>query len=217
MGFAESIADASTAAQKLHNSNPSNENQSAIEILLLFSVFAIFAIFGLHGMTDGKYSMLVSENLLRNRSFEFDGLSMPRLQPFALPGYMANGYPYQIEEKHGKLLYAYPVGSSVLSIAFVALMNMAGVSAHTPEGGYNEAGEQVIQGAVAALLMAVLTVVFFRTALLLLPLSWSVVLALGGAFSTQIWSTASRVLWSHTWQILLLGLAVYMLVAQEER
>jgi hypothetical protein len=65
--------------------------------------------------------------------------------------------------------------------------------------------------------MAILTVVFFRTALLVLPLSWSVVLALGGAFSTQIWSTASRSLWSHTWEILLLGIVVYLLMAQEER
>ena len=191
--------------------------QSAIEIALLLSVFAIFASFGLHGMTDAQYSMLVSENLLRRHSLVLDERSIPRREPFAAPGITASGYPYQIEVRNGKPLYRYPVGSSVLSIPFVMFMNIVGISTHTPDGGYNEDGERDIQRALAALLMASLTVVFFRTALLLLPLSWSVVLALGGAFSTQIWSTASRVLWSHTWQILLSGLAIYMLLAQEER
>ena len=65
--------------------------------------------------------------------------------------------------------------------------------------------------------MAILTVVFFRTALLLLPLTWSTVLALGGALSTQVWSTASRTLWSHTWLILLIGIASYILLSQEKR
>jgi hypothetical protein len=142
---------------------------------------------------------------------------MPRLGPFARSGYRANGYPYQIELSHGKVLYAYPAGTSMLSLPFVALMNLVGVSAHTSNGEYNEAGEQTIEGTLAPLLMAILAVVFLRTALLLLPFSWSIVLALGGTFGTQIWSTASRVLWSHTWQILLLSIVVYLLLADEER
>jgi hypothetical protein len=217
MGSAESIAVAASAEQPVGDSKLLKAHQSAIGIAMLLSVFAIFVSFGLHGMTDAKYSMLVSENLLRRHSLVIDERSMPRREPSALPGYTANGYPYQIEVRNGKRLYRYPVGSSVLSIPIVVLMNIFGISAHTPDGAYNEDGERDIQRALAALLMAVLTVVFFRTALLLLPLSWSVVLALGGGFSTQIWSTASRVLWSHTWQILLLGLTIYMLLAQEER
>src|SRR5205085_3150431 len=125
-------------------------------------------------------------------------------------------YPYQLEVAQGKLIYGYPVGSSVLSIPFVAVMNAIGVSAQTLEGAYDEDGEDYIQATLAALLMAILTVVFFRTALLVVPFSWSITLALGAAFSTQIWSTASRVLWSHTWEILLLGIVTYLLIAQEE-
>ena len=49
---------------------------------------------------------------------------------------------------------------------------------------------------------------FFHTASLMLPITWSCVVALGAAFGTQIWSTATRGLWSHTWEIFLLGLAV---------
>jgi len=65
--------------------------------------------------------------------------------------------------------------------------------------------------------MATLTVIFFRTALLILPVIWSVALALGGVLSTQIWSTASRVLWSHTWQVFLFGVVTYLLLSEEER
>ncbi len=216
MGLGESFADAANARHRPPASKLSPVDRSAIATILLFSVFAIFATIGLHGMTDAKYSMLVSENLMQHHSLAMDARSMPQLPPFSRPGYGKSGYPYQIEVKNGKVLYWYPVGTSLLSLPFVAFMNMAGVSAHTADGGYDETGEDNIQEILAAFLMATLAVIFFRTALLLLPVSWSVVLALGGVFSTQIWSTASRVLWSHTWQIFLIGLALYMLLAQEE-
>ncbi len=193
------------------------ENQSAIEVILFLAAFGIFVIFGLHGMTDAKYSMLVSENLLQHHSFAIRDGNIPRLPPSANPEYRPNGYPYQLEVSRGKVLYAYPIGSSILSLPFVAFMNAFGISALTPDGAYDEAGENILQEALAALLMAGLTIIFFRTALLMLPLSWSTVLAVGGIFSTQVWSTASRVLWSHTWEIFLLGIAVYLLVAEEER
>src|SRR6185295_10995456 len=39
------------------------------------------------------------------------------------------------------------------------------------------------------------------------------VLAVGAALGTQVWSTASRALWSDTWAILLLGITIYLLLA----
>ncbi len=63
--------------------------------------------------------------------------------------------------------------------------------------------------------MALLSVIFFYTARLLLPVSWSVVVAFGGALGTQVYSTASRALWSETWGILLLGVVIFLLVRSE--
>jgi hypothetical protein len=63
--------------------------------------------------------------------------------------------------------------------------------------------------------MAVLAMVFYATARLLLPVVWSLVVALVGALGTQVWSTAALALWSDTWGILLLGGVVWMLVAHE--
>ena len=215
MGFAATIAADDRPTVGVPAS--ARENQSAIEVILFLAAFAIFVIFGLHGMTDAKYSMLVSENLLHHHSFAIQDGTIPRMLPSANPEYKPNGYPYQMEVSRGKVLYAYPIGSSILSLPFVAFMNVFGISALTPDGVYDEAGEEILQEALAALLMAVLTIIFFRTALLMLPLFWSTVLAVGGVFSTQIWSTASRVLWSHTWEIFLLGIAIYLLAAEEER
>ena len=190
--------------------------QFAIELFLLVSVFAMFMEFGLRYLGDSKYSMLVSENLLYDHTLAVDEHSVRPDPPYTLRNNRQLPLPYQMEVVGGELFYLYPIGSSVLSIPFVALMNMAGVSAHTPYGRYNQEGDRRIQGTLAALLMAILTVVFFRTALLLLPISWSLVLSIGAAFGTQIWSSASRVLWSHTWMILLFGIAIYMMLSEEE-
>src|SRR5207253_3149880 len=55
----------------------------------------------------------------------------------------------------------------------------------------------------------------YHTAHLLLPRSWSITVALGGALGTQIWSTASRGLWTDTWGLLLSGIIIYLLLAHE--
>ncbi len=73
----------------------------------------------------------------------------------------------------------------------------------------------MIEASLASLLMALLACTFFFTARLILPPGWSVLVALGGALGTQVYSTASRALWSETWGIFLLGFVVLLLVANE--
>jgi hypothetical protein len=92
-------------------------------------------------------------------------------------------------------------------------MNAFGVSSAHADGSYNPEGETRIQTGLASLLMAGLACVVFYTARLLLPLSWSAIIALGTAFGTQVWSTASRALWSDTWAIFLLAVSLYLLLA----
>ena len=70
---------------------------------------------------------------------------------------------------------------------------------------------------LAALLMAGFTGLVFASARLVLPESWSLLLGLAVAFGTQVWSTASRGVWSHTWELLLLGVVVYHLLSNAVR
>jgi len=143
------------------------------------------------------YSIAVSESILKNHTPALNQVSIPGLDIATLSSRDYYGGNYRLSRINGKVLYSYPHGSSILSLPFVALMNAAGISAIRSDGSYDFRGELLIQKTLAAFLMAILAVVFFRTARLMLPISWSLVLTMGSTFGTQIWSTASRALWSH--------------------
>lgn len=184
---------------------------------LIFTItFLIFWASPFNQIADSRYSMVFSQSLLEHRSFTLDGYAIPRLKPVLHGGVTyLNGNMYQLQIVGEHLYYYFPPGTSVLSAPFVAVMNFFGVSAVNADGTYNSQGEERIQAALAAFLMALLAVVFFYMSRLLLPPIWSVVVALGGALGTQVWSTASRGMWTHTWGILLLGLMILIVLAQE--
>ena len=163
---------------------------------------AVFLLSHVHQVSDSAYSMMVSESLIHHRTFALDHYSLPRSD-------------YRLEESRGHLYYLLPPGTPVLSVPYVAVMNTLGVSAVNPDGTYNPRGEMIIETSLAALLMASLAVVFLITARLLLPLGWSIAITLGGILGTQVYSTASRALWSDTWGLLIMGVAVSALLARE--
>jgi hypothetical protein len=185
-------------------------------LIFLFTFF-VFWFSPVHQITDSHYSMLLSECLLKHRSFALDKYNIPRLEPNASTRdyYVMNGDIWQLELARGHIYYYFPPGSSVLSIPFVVVANAFGVSSANPDGTYNPANETRIQTSVAAILMALAAVVFYFTSNLLLPRFFSVVIALTAALGTQVWSTASRGLWSHTWAVLLSALIVWILLAGE--
>jgi hypothetical protein len=159
--------------------------------------------------------MMVSQSLLDHASFALDKYAIPRHEPTWHGYYFKNGPIYQLEIVQGHIYYHFPPGTPILSTPFVGTLNLFGISAVNQDGTYNPRAEVMIEAGLAALLMAVLAAVFFYTARLLLPTSWSTIVALGGALGTQVYSTASRALWSETWGIFLLGIVVFMLLAHE--
>jgi hypothetical protein len=180
--------------------------------------FVAFALSSNRQLTDSHYSMLLSEEIYRHDDVYLDAYFKLPLDPAKYPGIASGAYPYMIEREQGHLFYFYPPGSSILSVPFVAVLNQYGLAPVGADQVYDQNGELAIQGRIAALLMAVFAAWVFLTAYLLTgSLRWSYVLALGTALGTQIWSTASRVLWSHTWGVLLLGLAILYLVGGEQR
>src|SRR2546425_981703 len=190
---------------------------AVVAAIVFVATFAIFLASPMRPIGDSHYSMLLSEQILTRGSFTLDEYFRLPLDPAAYPG--INGergaYPYQMEIVGAHVYYSFPVGSSILSIPFVALTRAAGVSAIGRNGTYDQRGERRIQTVLASLLMAALSALFFVTARLLLPVGWSLAAALVGTFGTQVWSTAALALWSDTWGILLLGAVVWMLLAHE--
>jgi hypothetical protein len=184
-------------------------------LLIFVLTLSVFIFSRIRQVADSHYSMLLSQSLLSHRSFTLDAYALPRYEPVWWGYYFKNGPVYQLEVADGHLYYHLPPGSSVLSAPFVAAFNLLGVSAANPDGSYDSRGEMIIEAGLAALLMAALAVIFFYTARLALPLPWSVAVAGGFALGTQVYSTASRALWSDTWGILLLGIAVFLLLRNE--
>jgi hypothetical protein len=190
--------------------------------LWLFIVTAgVFLLSPIWGLSDARYTMLLSDSILLDHSthlnrYQFPAPIQESSRCVSPTGPVALSYaPYQLDRIDGNVAFCYPNGSSILSIPFVGAMNLLGVYPYDPDGHYNLANEELIQRLLAASLMAGFTIVVFRTALLILSITPAVLIAVGTAFGSQVWSTASRVMWAHTWLILLGGLLTYKLLRRE--
>lgn len=186
-----------------------------VAALLFLVTLVIFWFSPVRQVTDSQYSMFLSECLIHKQTFALDNCNVHLLKPMPLAGYITNGGIYQLEIYRGRIYYFPPPGSSVLAIPYVAVANAFGISAANADGTPNYRGERAIETSLAAILMALAAVLFYFTSRLLLPLNWSVVISLGSSLGTQIWSTASRGLWSHTWSVFLAGIVVYLLLSHE--
>ena len=164
--------------------------------------------------SDSRYTLLLSESLVTRGSFLLDGYGLPHNQPLAYSSTLLDGVDYQIEIVGGHFYYFFPPGSSVLSAPFVLAQDAAGKGV-IKRGTWDVVRERGDQHFIASFLMAGLAAIFYLTSRLLLPVGWSVVIALGAALGTQVYSTASRVLWNHTWGIALVGCVLWLLLARE--
>src|ERR1035437_3114569 len=161
-------------------------------IVFLFSL-AVFLAAPVIEVSDSRYAALLSECFWRHRTAELDEYyKVPLPGPSGDAGRPDEANKYQLVKARGHVTYFFPHATSMLSIPLVAAMNAVGVSAATPDGRLNLAGEIRIGRAVASVLMAGLTCVFFAMAVMMLPVSWSVVVALGASLGSQILSTAAR-------------------------
>lgn len=184
---------------------------------LIFALtLTVFLLSPVRQVTDSRYSMLLTQSLLDRGSFRLDHYALPRHEPEWDKSFFKHG-DYRLEMSRGHVYYYLPPGSSVLSAPFVALLNAFGISVVGVDNAYDHGGEVQIETYLAAFLMAALSCIFFYTARLVLPTGWAVFVALGGALGTQVYSTASRALWSQTWGILLLGIVAFLLLRLEAR
>lgn len=181
-------------------------------IALFFVFLAVFIASPVRQVSDASYSLLVSESLLRHGSFALDPWVRPPLDPAVHPASRDGELPYHLVVSDGRIYYRYPPGTSMLSVPYVALCRIFGMSAVFPGGGYNYREERRMMFRLAALLMACFAVVSYLLAGAMLNHRWSLIVTAAAALTTQVWSTASRGLWSHTWAILLVLTAVLLLV-----
>ncbi len=189
-------------------------------ILISSILFILFWILFLSGpvtqMADSRYSLLLSEHLMETGSFDLTQYFQRPLDPNRHPSLNESGLPYQIEEYQGRLYYYYPPGSSILSIPFVALFKLGGLSCFDQEGKYNPSNEDLMQRILSGFLMALasaLVFLYFSNELSIVP---SIICTIIFALGTSVWSTGTRALWSSTWGVFLLIVAIILLCQHEK-
>jgi hypothetical protein len=180
-----------------------------VRLLLFLFVVCVFYKSPVHYLSDGRFSLLMDEAILRHGTPNMIRYQVPRGQ--GIP-FVNHGYLWTIDLVKGRLLYIFPWGGALLSLPAVAVFNAAGFRV-APHSIYSGSNELEMQAILATLLCALAVWVFYETASFLLPLGWSLAIALSAAFGTQIWSDASRTLWPQTWYLLLMALAISILMS----
>jgi hypothetical protein len=197
-----------SSAREIAASGPSKRAAAVtLGIAALFAVlsFSVFRSAQNRQVGDSRYVILLAQNLIDHGDFELDRyhLTGPEIAD------------YRLVKAHGHVYYWFPPGSSILSVPFVAVMNLVGRSPIGPDGNYDRAREEDLNVTLARTLMALFAGLVFLTARLRLPVGWSLVVAAVATFGTQVYSTTSRGLWSDTWGIVLVGAGVFLVLRAE--
>jgi hypothetical protein len=182
--------------------------------VIFLATFLVFRLSPVETVFDSRYEMFFSQQLLRNHSFSAPAQAFAELQSHK-PGQIHQrgaDLPYQLVQVGDRFYYSFPPGSVILSVPYVAVTNAFGIFATDEHGVYDNKGESRIQKGLAALLMGGLCALVFLSSRLVLSRPWSLLITIGTAFGTQVWSTASRAMWSQTWGIFLLELALCMVL-----
>ncbi len=180
---------------------------------------AVFLISPVTQVLDSRFSLLLTETLLHHRTFDLRR-HVPQDIASAVDSRMNSlrrSTSYELLRVNNTIVYAYPLGGSILSIPFVAALNLCGLSNIGAHGQYRAGAEDAMQRIIASLLMATLAAIFYRMARLRLPQRWSAAIALGAAFGTPLWSTLSRALWGQTWAVFLTGYLAYRLLEDDTK
>ena len=170
-------------------------------------------------LLDPKFALLSSEALLVAGSLDVAPY-LPHLASATTPGVAADGprqrLPYQLAAHDGRLLYIFPPGTVLLDVPGMWVARQLGFSTLTPHGRYSSAQERRLQALFAAAVAALTVVVVHRIARRELSLPAAAAVALAAAFASELWGTASRLLWTHTWATFWVAVAWLELLRWED-
>jgi len=179
-----------------------------IIFLLAFSVYRVAPVWQLK---DSKLTLLLSETLISKGSFKIDLMFPDRSIDQML------NLPQEVIIRKGHLQYAWPLGSAVLSAPIYAALKWFGAFGDVFENGgvWSIITESYAQHLIASIIVSTFVALVFILSNKWLPSAYSWGISFVLAFGTQLLSSASRALWSHTWGILLILLAILLLVKNE--
>ena len=181
-------------------------------LLLFLATWWIFYGSPIAYLSDSAYSMLMDEAILHHGTPNMIAYRVPR----GSGNGFRDGYPWQLAMLKGRLLYMWPWGAPLLSLPAVAVLNATGIEV-APKHVYDAANEVRMQKIVSTFLCAIGVWLLYEIAIQFIPVGWSLAIAIGAGFGTQIWSSLSRSLWGQTWYVLIISLAILLLVRRNIR
>ena len=125
-------------------------------------------------------------------------------------------YPWNLKVVKGRLVFVFPWGLPLLSLPAVAVANSLGYVI-APKHIYNWDNEIRMQTVFTTFLSALTICIGYQAASSLLPISWSLGIALSEAFGTQMWSSVSRSPWAQTWHLFLVTAIILLLLRHLHR
>ena len=195
--------------QREETEKPVRRRASPLWLAGIIGLTALVYLFSPVRITmDSHYTLLLSERIWRHGSFALDPHFAHPERHWPGAPVDATNLPYQVYRHDGHVRYFYPPGASVLSVPFVAALNLAGISSTDTRRGYAQDREERMQGMIAGLVTALTAGLLFLLAARWLDPPRAAALALAAAFGTSLWSAASRAVWSHTWAVFLLAAAL---------
>lgn len=153
--------------------------------------------------SDSKYSLLVSEAILRQHTIRLD----------AYRDVISNQQEvdYRLQENNGHIYYYYPLGTSILSIPLVIPFHLLGKSMSIP--AYDDAAQNFISAIVLAAIFLVLTQIGYYY---LSPIVSLLLVAMCVLGSTLI-STLGTALWNQDFAIFCVCVCLWLLVRLENK
>lgn len=127
LGYHATMVEPGSRDERSMPGSPRPSRGWSVAVFMLALV--VFVLSPVHQVSDASYSLLVSESLLRHGTFALDGFVETPLDPAIHPASTDGGLPYHLVKSGGHVYYAYPPGTSILSLPYVALSHLFGMSA----------------------------------------------------------------------------------------
>jgi hypothetical protein len=187
--------------------------------LLWLLVMIVYLASPIPQVLDSKFTLMVGEHMLNRGNFELDEHFPPYSDDPRYAGpWVEGGLPRHIRRSGDHLYYFYPLGSVILTAPLLPVAWSLGAPHVIGKyGGYDVRAGRVAQPPLASFVTSLCVLLVFYFATLRLPVPQAFLVGLLAALSTQLWSTASRGLWSHTWLVVLLGVVCWQFLRHEVR
>lgn len=155
-------------------------------------------------MSDSRYSLLVSQALIRHRTIRLD------IYYDQLKTSFSEDHDYRLGEINGHIYYMYPLGSSFLSVPFVGLLNWLGYDMLIPST------EAAANNLLSAVVVVALFILVYKIATYYLPPTFSILIAGIAILGTTFMSSLGAALWNLDYAILFICLSLWLLVHLED-